>query len=473
MQIQERESQENIRRMAPHVSRANDLSKAGQVDEAFTSLRPYLERDEVPSYLYMPVGWVIYRYIKENTARLLPHEATKIFGFYLRLCQSKPEMVHSYVMVKAIDYNKKHPEEFDFTAFCRKWRLDNFRDEDYVGGEGVGSDGKNVKYQSLVVKAATALYKCLKRNHTEDTAREFLPFFETLSQRCPDYEFTPLYIANMHAWMGEKDEAVRQFRHMLTRNQQWYLWSQLGNLLDTPLRLSCYCKALSMSAKEEFNGDLHLGLATMLATSSPQQAAYELSAYATTCKNNGWRIKAQAYELEQTLHGVGPASDGPGFYLSHSAGAEDFVYDGLPCDEFVYKGTSTNAKGKQHAVLSCRKRHVTVHAPLSPQLRKASVGDVFLCHYCQTDSRAVLLSTRPTGKHIVINPPPAKAHDNNREQKDVEGTVRTRPGQEFAFVDDCFIPPRLRQSAGLVNGQHIKAKARRTEDGRWRVVKVY
>lgn len=46
MQIQERESQENIRRMAPHVSRANDLSKNGQTPQAFATLRPYLERDE-------------------------------------------------------------------------------------------------------------------------------------------------------------------------------------------------------------------------------------------------------------------------------------------------------------------------------------------------------------------------------------------------------------------------------------------
>lgn len=145
----------------------------------------------------------------------------------------------------------------------------------------------------------------------------------------------------------------------------------------------------------------------------------------------------------------------------------------MPYEEFVYKGETTNAKGKPRAMLSCSKHRITLHAPLSPQLRKASVGDVFLCRYCVMDKRTTLLNARPTGKHIRLdNISTAKACDNNG-QKDVEGTVRIRPGQEFAFVGDCFIPPRLRQSASLVNGQRIKAKARQTPDCRWRVVKIY
>ena len=75
MNREERESQENIRRVSHVVSRAYALGREQKTDEAFDTLRPYLERNEVPSYFCQPAGWTIYRYVKEKMSECRKSQA--------------------------------------------------------------------------------------------------------------------------------------------------------------------------------------------------------------------------------------------------------------------------------------------------------------------------------------------------------------------------------------------------------------
>ncbi len=85
MNREERESKENVLRLSPIVSRAYSLGKEKKFREAYETLQPYLERDEVPSYFCQPAGWTIYRYIREVMSVLLPEQAKTIFGYYFRV----------------------------------------------------------------------------------------------------------------------------------------------------------------------------------------------------------------------------------------------------------------------------------------------------------------------------------------------------------------------------------------------------
>lgn len=484
MNREERESQENILRISHVISNAYQLGKAHKTDEAYETLRPCLERDEVPTFFCEPAGWTIYRYVKEKLSTLLPTQAKDIFGYYLRFCAHKPNMVHSYMLLLAMTYKKLHMQEFPFTDFCRAWDLTCFRDEDYVATKGTSADGKPVVFQSLAVRAATLLYKELKGTQSPQLATEFLPFFATVLQRCPDYEFTPLYIANLHAWKGDKDTSIRMFKKMLVDDQQWYVWKHLGDLMEENIRLSCYCKALTLMDKEEYIGEIHLALASMLINSHPEQAAYELQAYVDTYQRNGWRIKAVAYELRKQLGSAVPSHDGKAFYGQHATAAEDFVYGDCFEAELVFNGIKPNAKGKPRACLSNHKKHLFARVPPTPLLKKAKEGDRFDCRYIAAKGHVVLLTINATGKHIDIpgshptknhapipaNHPTTKPAAN--EERTVEGKVRIKDGQPFAFLDRYYISPRLRQSCGLVDGQFVKAVAVQQQDGRWRVTKI-
>ena len=472
MDRNERESQENILRISHVVSKAFSLGKEHKTDEAYETLRPYLERDEVPAYFCQPTGWTIYRYVKEKLSTLQPGQAWNIFGHYLNCCSHKPDMVHSYILVLAMSYAKLHMQEFPFVDFCRSWDLECLRDEDYVSTEGKGADGQPVVYQSLAIKVATLLYKEIKGAGSPKLAEEFLPFFEKVLQRCPDYEFTPLYIANLHAWQGDKETAVAMFKRMLVHRQQWYLWQHLGDLMDDDIKLSCYCKTLTLIDKEEYIGKIHLALASLLINQWPEQAAYELQAYVVTYQRNGWKCKAVADEIKKQLSSVTPASNGKFFYMQHTMAAEDFVFNDYPQDEFVFTGVKANAKGKPRASLVNHKRHLFARVPITPLLKKAKEGEVFSCRYNAQSGHVNLLTMHATGKRASVSTCKPSSKPNSDKGREVEGKVKITSDKPFAFLDKYYISPRLRQTCGLVDGQKIKAVAEQQQDGRWRVTKI-
>lgn len=486
MEQAQRDSQDNIRRIAPVISQAYNQGRQKHVDEAFNTLKPYLQRDEVPVFFCEPVGWAIYRYLKAHLHSLTPQEAKTIFGYYLRLAQQKARAVHSYMMILAIDYKNQYPQDFHFEAFCRKWGLNAFRDEDFQTTKATTPEQKQTIYPPLAARVATKLYKELKSTHSKEKAEEFLPFFHLVNTHCPDFAYTPLYIANLQAWCGQKDEAIKQLRKMLIDNQQWYLWKNLGDLLPTNLQIACYCKAITLCNKEDYLLDIHLTLATLLQATAPHQAAYELSMYTATSQRNGWRKRAQAYTLEKTLQPFPPQKDGKAYYASQAPAAEDYAFEGLPQDEFLYTGTYINPQGKRRARLVNHPRQLTLTTTLTPELRNSPIGEVFLCTYHTKGHRNIMLTAHATGKTLPTNNLSPYSGNTQKHHKDgsgnpgaptgetklIEGNVNIRSGQAFAFIGNYYVPPRLRQSANLAQGQHVKAKALRQPDGRWRIIEI-
>lgn len=467
MNREQRESQDNILAMGHVIGMAHDLGKEQKIDEAYALLQPYLESDQVPSFYSQAAGWTIYRYLKKNMAVLSPGQATTILGYYLNLCTHKPDMVHSYMMVLALACKKLHMQEFHFVDFCRSWGLDCFRDEDYVGQKGTAHDGKPIVYQPLATKVATQLYKELKSTQSPVTASKLLPFFNTVLHRCPDYEFTPLYIANLHAWAGDMAHAIEMLKRLLGNKPKWYLWKHLGDLVDGDMKVSCYCKALTMIDNEQYTGETHLALASLLLHSNPAQSAQELDTYFKTYERNRWKIKGMAYEIRSTLGGAAPAINGKAFYWQHAALAEDWVAADYPECEFVFTGIKPNASGKPRACLSNTKRRLFARVQPTPLLKKAKVGDTFTCRYNNAgNSRIAILTMHATGKNVNIHP--AKQADANI----IEGMVTIRPDKPFAFLRDYYISPRLRQACGIVNGQMVKAVGEVQPDGRKRITRI-
>ena len=474
MEVNERESQQHVKAIAPIISQAYQFGKQGLHDEAFHLLLPYLERNEIPQYFCQPAGWTIYRFIKAHMSQLQPSQFRTIFDYYFGFCEKKPSLVHSYIMVLAINFHKLHRMEFSLSEFCQKWGLSNFMPEDFKSTHVVNMEGKNITFQSLGVKVATALYKELKACHTKDTAQDVLPFFETVRELCPEYEFPPLYIANLYAWTENYDKAKKMFKDMLTKTPKWYLWQAFGNLLDCQLKLSCYCKALTMVDKEDYAGELHLTLAAMLTNTDKSHAAAELSKYVSTYHRNGWKLRPEAYEIEKALCNITSATDSFSFYEDKSQLAEDLVYQDFPQEEFVYLGNKTNKKGKNMAWLKTMNKPSTNHIkslsifiPCKSLPKNASIGDIFMCRYKTCVNRpAIIMTIRSANRHVSV-----KAPD---EQTTIEstGVVHKRDDQPYAFINNYFVPPKLCQLAKLTNGQKAKFIAKQQPDGRFRVIKI-
>ena len=397
-------SQDHINTIAPVIAKAYKLGKEQKYDEAYQVLLPHFEAKEIPSYFEEPCGWVVYRYLKNNENRLSSYEIRKALSFYMDFASCKPSILHSCIMIQAADFEKKHENDFRFIEFCLMWKLESLRNEDFLSEKGTTENGKSIEFLSLAEKVATRLYKELKQRHTIEFVNELFPFFETIKEKCPNNRFIRLYIAQLYYWQGNTEKAIAEYKHILRTTPEWFIWKHLGDICeDKEVRISLYCKAMTMMGKEEYIGELRLSLANLLFDTNKEQAAYEVEQYMKTYKENGWNIAGDVYLLQNKLQGITPSAQAKQFYRNHIEKAEEFAYSDIPVVELTYSGVVTNKAGKEKASLVNKQKKMFIRATLTPLLRKASVGDVFLVRVYECQKRKIALTIHPTEKRSKVN----------------------------------------------------------------------
>lgn len=467
-------SQEHINAIAPVIAKAYRLGKEQKYDEAYQVLVPHFEAKEIPSYFEEPCGWTVYRYLKKNEELLSSREIKKALAFYLTFATCKPSLLHSCMMIQASNLEKKHENDFKFIEFCLMWKLENLRDEDFLSETVTSDSGKSIEFQSLAEKVATRLYKELKSRHTEEFVNVLFPFFETVKKKCPNNRFIGMYIAQLYYWQGNTERAIADYKQILRTTPEWFIWKHLGNICeDKEVRISLYCKAITMTAKEEYIGELRLALANLLMDANKEQAAYEIEQYMKTYKEKGWNIVGDAYLLQNKLAGIVPSSQARLFYRSNIETAEVFVYSDIPVEELTYSGTVTNRVGKERAMLINRQKRISVQTTLTPLLRNASVGDIFQVRLHDFQKRKIVLTIHPTNKKDRRKMVNKKQHDNNSDACTICGKVTFPEHGDFCFIDHkYFVSVKLAKSYSLKEGSSVKAKVIKQPNGKWRVVSI-
>jgi tetratricopeptide (TPR) repeat protein len=397
-------SQEHINAIAPVIAKAYKLGKEQKYDEAYQVLLPHFEAKEIPSYFEEPCGWAVYRYLKNNENRLSSYEIRKALSFYMDFASCKPSILHSCIMIQAADFEKKHENDFRFIEFCLMWKLESLRNEDFLSEKGTTENGKSIEFLSLAEKVATRLYKELKQRHTIEFVNELFPFFETIKEKCPNNRFIRLYIAQLYYWQGYTERAIAEYKHILRTTPEWFIWKHLGDICeDKEVRISLYCKAMTMMGKDEYIGELRLALANLLLDANKEQAAYEVEQYMKTYKANGWKIAGDVYLLQNKLLGITPSVQAKLFYRNHTEKAEEFAYSDIPVEKLTFSGVVKNHAGKERANLINKRKKIYVRTPLTSLLRKASVGDVFLVRVYECQKRKIALTIHPTEKRSKVN----------------------------------------------------------------------
>ena len=390
-------SQEHIKAIAPDVAKTYKLGKEQKYEEAYQVLVPHFESKEIPTYFEEPCGWTVYRYLKNSENRLSTFEIRRALSFYMDFASCNPSLLHSCIMIQAANFEKKHENDFRFIEFCLMWKLESLRDEDFMTEKGKTESGKSIEFQSLAEKVATRLYKELKQRHTVEFVNELFPFFETIKEKCPNNRFIRLYIAQLYYWQGNTEKAIAEYKNILRTTPEWFIWKHLGDICeDKEVRISLYCKAMTMMGKEEYIGELRLALANLLLDTNKEQAAYEVEQYMKTYKANGWKIVGDVYLLQNKLLGITPSVQAKQFYRNHIGKAEEFAYSDIPVEKLTFSGIVKNHAGKERANLINKRKKIYVRTPLTSLLRKASVGDVFLVRVYECQKRKMALTIHPT-----------------------------------------------------------------------------
>lgn len=466
-------SQEHIKAIAPDIARAYQLGKDQKYDEAYNVLVPHFEAKEIPTFFEQPCGWTIYRYLKNNENNLSSLEIRKVLSFYLSFASCKPSNLHSCMMVQATHLEKNHENDFRFIEFCQLWNLESLRDEDYNSSKVTTESGKEIEYQSLAEDIATRLYREMKSRHTEAFATSLIPFFEKVKEMCPNNRFIRMYIAQLLYWQGKTDESLTAYKAILRNSPEWYIWKSMGDIIDdNDLRISFYCKALTMMGKEEYIGDLRLKLATLLLDSNKEQAAYEVEQYMKTYKENNWKISGDVYFLQGKIQGVTPSCQPKAFYRSNIEAAENYAYSDIPTEEFIFVETFKNQEGKERAKLRNTKKRLDIKTSVTPPLRKATPGEVFSVRLAKNNDRLIPLTIHKTGKSVELKGEKTRAQDSS-EIKTISGVVSFPTKGDFCFIDHTYyVSAKIRETNKLQEGLRVTAKVKQLPDGKWRVVSI-
>ena len=467
-------SQEHIKAIAPDIAKAYQLGKEQKYDEAYQVLLPHFVAKEIPSFFEEPCGWAIYRYLKKNEEILASRDIKKALAFYLTFATCKPSILHSCIMIQATNLEKKHENDFRFIEFCRMWKLGSLREEDFLMEKGTTENGISIEFQSLAEKVATRLYKELKKRHTKECANEFFPFFETIKEKCPHNRFIGMYIAQLYYWQGNSERAIAEYKSLLRTTPEWFIWKNLGDICeDKEVRISLYCKAMTMMRKEKYIGELRLGLANLLLDTNKEQAAYEIEQYMKTYKDNRWKIAGEVYLLQNKLSGIAPSAQAKQFYRNNIEKAEEFAYPDIPIEELTYCGMVTNPAGKEKAKLVNREKRISVLTSSMPLLRKASVGDVFQVRIHDFQKRKIVLTIHQTNKKDSLMDITKKQHVNDKDICTISGKVSVPVHGDFCFIDhQYFVPEKLARANNLREGDTVKAKVKKMPNGKWRVVSI-
>ena len=468
-------SKEHIMAIAPDVAKAYQLGREQKYDEAYQVLMPHFEAKEIPGFFEEPCGWAIYRYLKNHEGKLSSRDIRKALAFYLTFASCKPSTLHSCIMMQAANLEKKHENDFRFIEFCLMWQLESLRDEDFLSAKGTTESGKPIEFQSLAENVATRLYKELKSRHTVEFVNYLFPFFQTIKEKCPGNRFVGMYIAQLYYWLNDTEKAIEEYKKILRTTPEWFIWKHLGDICeDADIKTSMYCKAMTMMGKDEYIGELRLNLAKLLLEQNKEQAAYEIEQYMKTYKENGWKISGDLYLLQSKVQGVAPSTQARLFYCNNIEKAEDFAYSDIPVEELTYNGIVTNHAGKEKASLVNKKKKIYVRTSFTPQLRKATVGDVFLVRVYECQKRTIALTIHSTDKKNVQSASKNIAKQGRvTDVCTVSGVVSFPTHGEFCFIDhQYYVSEKLTKANNLKAGDSVKAKAKKMPDGRWRVVSI-
>ena len=222
-------------------------------------------------------------------------------------------------------YLWKLPDErtTDAIPILDKWGLDNFRNEDWQR-EKVED---NV-FPSLAEKAVKHYFSGLKANKFSHINEKFETLLREACRKIDD-DLLDRSLAQLLIAKGNQEEALSIYRTLLLSLNRYYVWKELAEVTDDKeLKMSAYCKAIVLEPKDEYLGDVHLGLAELMIDHHLyKEAKRELQTFSNTYHKMGWRLKDEYYShMAQIPKDITACDSNATFYKSHLESAEAFVY---------------------------------------------------------------------------------------------------------------------------------------------------
>ncbi len=495
-----------------------ELRQSGKLEEAMQMALQALDTEPDDIWNKRSAAWVYYDYLKkyarpdtyslfrENLIRIkdlqLPEEENMVFdncGWqigsmvfslqknepvdYTKLNElfaiirefhfTKPSEVYT-LLYKA--FHKGYQNWSEFLAFADWWDLDNLRSEDYLKEEYQGKKIMSVAEQAYIAYSRKLLegVQSVSAGHDRNADRQkielFLPKLDRIIEKHPEYQYPPYFKAKLLLAMGSDENALNAFLPFARqkRNDFW-VWEVMAEIFseDKSIQFECYCKALSLKTPEDFLVKIRQKFAEMLIERKMfSEAKTEIQKVISIRVKQEWGIPNQiTHWTEQSWYSSASAKkDNQDLYSSHLRKAEEILFQDIP-EEIIVVEFVNESKNMLSFVKNKRKYGFFNY---SGYLTGPHIGDLVKVRF-SGDGQDNFFK--------VLTAKKAESKLTSEAIKNFEGTLKIIPPQNFGFIGDIFIEPKLLQATILKGGESVKGRAilsfnKKKNEWGWKAIEI-
>lgn len=431
--------------------------------ETFETFREYLinirnlKMPEDEKMLFDKCAWQIGKLVfgMQKQENLDYGKINELFEIIRDFHFTKPSEAYSFIY-KA--FHKGYQNWSNYLTFADWWNFENLRSEDYLKEVFNGK-----KMMSIAEQAYIAYSKKLiegepidpfghQRVVDKEKIQAFLPKLEAIIEKHPEYQYPSYFKAKLLLALGNDDNALSTFLPFARqkRNDFW-VWQLMAEIFseDKDIQFSCYCKALSLTTPEDYLVKLRQTFAGMLIERSMyDEAKTEIQKIISTREENNWSLPAQLVQWteQQWFKSAKTKKDNQDLYSNHIMQAEEILSQDIPEEIIVVEFVNEN-KSILSFVKDERKHGFFNYAG---RLKNPRIGDLLKVRF-NGEGR--------DGFYKILSVKKADANTSSDAMKDFEGKLRLIAPQNFGFIEDIFVEPKIIEEKKLTEGQVVKGRA--------------
>lgn len=495
-----------------------ELRQAGKLEEALQMANQALEAEPENIWNKRAAAWVYYDYLKkyaqpdsfaafkENLIKIkdlkLPEDekmvfdncawqigslvfglqkaehvdhgkANELFEIIRNFYFTKPSEAYSFIY-KA--FHKGYQNWSSYLTFADWWNFEYLRSEDFLKEEFNGK-----KMMSIAEQAHIAYSKKLLEGETVDTfgqdsvidqkkIQSFLPKLDALIEKHPDYQYPPYFKAKLLLALGNGENILAAFLPFAKQKKNdFWVWELIAEIFseDRGIQFACYCKALSLKTPEDFLVKLRQTFAELLIERKLfDEAKTEIRKVIATREKHEWKLPNQLIQwTEQDWYKSSTAKkDNLDLYSANIKKAEEILFQDVP-EELIVVEFVNESKSILNFVKDKRKFGFFNY---SGNLNKPKIGDLLKVRFYGDGQKGFykILSAKKTDSNMVSD-----------AMKGFEGAIKVISPQNFGFIEDIFVEPKIIEKSKLTDGYSVKGRAilsfnKKKNEWGWKAIEI-
>lgn len=494
------------------------LCKADRLDEALQIVSANLESDPENIWNKRAAAWVFYYHLKkytqpesfeafkDNLIKIknlhLPEDEKMVFDncawqigslvFALQKTEhidyfkinelfeiirdfhfTKPSEAYSFIY-KA--FHKGYQNWSNYLTFAEWWNLDNLRHEDYLKEDFNGREIMSIAEQAYIAFSKKLLEGepldsfGQQRAIDKEKIQSFLPKLDALIDKHPNYQYPPYFKAKLLLASGSDENVLSAFIPFAKqkRNDFW-VWELMAEIFseDKDIQFACYCKALSLKTPEDFLVKLRQTFAKVLIEKRMyNEARTEIQKVIATREKHEWKLPNQIVQWteQEWYKSATTKKDNQDLYSNHIKQAEEILFQDMPEELIAVEFVNEN-KSMLNFVKDKRKFGFFNY---SGNLTKPQIGDLLKVRFNGEGQ---------DGFYKILTAKKADSNETTDAVKNFEGTIKVVSPQNFGFIEDIFIEPKIIVESKLADGQTVKGRAilsfnKKKNEWGWKAIEI-